>query len=67
MIKAVTENVDIPVIASGGMGSTDHFVDAVNESDATAVAMADVIHFNKISLNEIRNAALDAGINVRKL
>ncbi|MBT4888162.1 MAG: imidazole glycerol phosphate synthase subunit HisF [Rhodospirillales bacterium] len=67
LIKAVTENVDIPVIASGGMGSTDHFVDAVNESDATAVAMADVIHFNKISLNEIRNAALDAGINVRKL
>lgn len=65
LIKAVTEKVNIPVIASGGMGATEHFVEAVKDADASAVAIADVLHFKKIGLQEIRNAAVEAGIDVR--
>jgi len=67
LIKAVTDAVSIPVIASGGMGSTGDFVDAALKGAANAVAIADVLHYSRIELSTIRDAALDAGIHVRKL
>ena len=65
LIEAVTGAVSIPVIASGGMGSTAHMIHAFSMG-ADAVAMADVLHYNRMIIPEIRAAALDAGLNVRR-
>lgn len=67
LIRQVSQAVSVPVIASGGMSSTDDFVAAAREGMADAVAMADVLHYNRLGLNEIRDAALAAGLEVRKI
>lgn len=65
LIRSVSETVPVPVIASGGMGSAEHLVDAVKIGKADAVAMADVLHYNRLSLDEIRKHALTNHIDVR--
>lgn len=65
LIEAVTTAVPIPVIASGGMGAVDHMVAAVAHG-ADAVAMADVLHYDRLSLSDIRAAAVSAGHRVRQ-
>lgn len=65
LVRAVAVAVPIPVIASGGMGATEHLVEVVREGKADAVAMADALHYNRLSLNQIREAALAAHIPVR--
>jgi cyclase len=67
LIRQVSMAVSVPVIASGGMGSTDDFIAAAREGLADAVAMADVLHYNRIKLMDIRQAALNAGLAVRKV
>ncbi len=67
LIRQVSQAVSVPVIASGGMGSTDDFIAAAREGLADAVAMADVLHYNRLGLNEIRKAAIKAGLAVRRL
>lgn len=67
LIRGVSQSVSVPVIASGGMGSTDDFVAAAREGLADAVAMADVLHYKRLELGEIREAALAAGLAVRKI
>jgi imidazole glycerol-phosphate synthase subunit HisF len=65
LVKAVSEIVSTPLIASGGMGSFDDMVSVVREGHADAVAMADILHFNRATVQEVRAAALDHGIPVR--
>lgn len=67
LIKAVTDAVSIPVIASGGVGSPQHMTDAVNNSGADAVAVADCLHYSRFSIKDFKNASRDAGIEVRHL
>jgi len=67
LVRAVSETVDVPVIASGGMGSIQHLLDVVKVGKADAVAMADIIHYRRQSLVQIRQAALAAGLSVREL
>jgi cyclase len=64
LIEAVTGAVDVPVIASGGMGSTEHFVAAARHG-ASAVAMADCLHYGRLAVPAIREAARAAGLAVR--
>lgn len=66
LVRAVAGSVPIPVIASGGMGSPEHLVSVVQEGKADAVAMADVLHYNRFSLPQIREAAQAAHIPVRR-
>ncbi|CAI2717004.1 imidazole glycerol phosphate synthase subunit HisF [Nitrospina watsonii] len=66
LVRAVTETVPVPVIISGGMGNTDHLRAAV-DAGADAVAMADILHYRRMPLPEIRNAARQANLHVRKL
>jgi imidazole glycerol-phosphate synthase subunit HisF len=65
LIEAVTKVVPIPVIASGGMGCTAHMLSAF-EHGADAIAIADVLHYQRLSLPEIRAAAIAEGLNVRR-
>jgi len=67
LVRAVSETVDVPVIASGGMGSIQHLLDVVKVGKADAVAMADIIHYRRQTLLQIRGAALAAGLPVREL
>lgn len=67
LIRAVSSAVPVPVIASGGMGSPADLIDAVTRGKAEAVAMAHVLHHRKFSLQDIRHAALDSGISVRRV
>lgn len=66
LVKAVAGAVPIPVIASGGMGAPEHLVQVVQEGKADAVAMADVLHYNRLGLPQIRAAAQAAHIPVRQ-
>ncbi len=65
LTRAVAGAVPIPVIASGGMGTTDHLVEVVKEGKADAVAMADVLHYKRLDMKQIREAASAAQIAVR--
>jgi cyclase len=67
LVRAVSEAVPVPVIASGGMGKIEHLLEVVASGRADAVAMADVLHYKRLALGEIRTAALAAGIGVRRL
>lgn len=67
LLAAVTAAVPVPVIASGGMGQPQDAVKAVQEGQADAVAMADILHYNRATLADIRTVALGAGVDVRTL
>jgi cyclase len=66
LVRAVATTVSIPVIASGGMGTVEHLVEVVKSGQADAVAIADVLHYKRIGLSEIRAHAAAAGLAVRK-
>jgi cyclase len=67
LIRKVADAVTVPVIASGGMGLMDHLIEAVAVGHADAVAIADVLHYNRMSLANIRSAATCADIAVRSV
>ena len=66
LTKAVSENVGIPVIASGGAGKLEHFYDAFTYGKADAVLAASLFHFGEISIGELKNYLDNKGISVRK-
>lgn len=65
LLKAVTDVVQVPVIASGGMGEATHLIQAAQAGGADAIAMADILHYRRMELPAIRRAALEAGLPVR--
>jgi len=65
LLKAVTGAVTVPVIASGGAGTTEHLVEAARDGHAAAVLAASIFHFGEISIGEAKQAMADAGIPVR--
>ncbi len=65
LTRAVSENVGIPVIASGGAGSLEHFYDAFTQGKADAVLAASLFHYNEIAIADLKNYLSDKGIPVR--
>ncbi len=65
LVKAVRQAVPVPLIVSGGMGKPEDLLEVVLEGGTDAVAMADILHYNRFTLEEIRKAATNAGIPVR--
>src|ERR1700733_8033365 len=65
LVRAVTAEVSVPVIASGGMGTAQDLVDVVLQGEADAVAMADILHYRRAAMGDIRRAAQVAGLHVR--
>ena len=65
LVKAVSAVVAVPVIASGGMGKPEDVLTVVQEGGADAVAMADILHFNRAGIGDIRTVAENAGLGVR--
>ena len=66
LVKAVTAEVNIPVIASGGMGKPEDLIVAVKQGSADAVAMADILHYSRSTVGDIRQVAREAGLDVRQ-
>jgi cyclase len=66
LIKSVTQRVSVPVVASGGMSKPEDLVEAVKNGKADAVSMADILHYNRINLKDIRKVAIKNNINTRK-
>lgn len=65
VIKAVSDSVDIPVIACGGAGSLQDFVDGVEKCNASAVAAGSIFHFTDQSPIKARFYMKERGVNVR--
>ena len=65
LLKAVTDAVGVPVIASGGAGSAADHVAAVRDGHADAVLAASIFHFGEVSVGEAKQAMAEAGLPVR--
>lgn len=65
LTRAVAEAVDIPVIASGGVGNVRHLIEGITEGKADAVLAAGIFHFGEIAIREAKRAMREAGIEVR--
>ena len=66
LTRAVADAVDVPVIASGGAGSLDHLVEAVEEGHADAVLCASIFHYGSYTVREAKDRMRAAGIPVRE-
>ena len=66
LTKAVSENVGIPVIASGGAGALEHFSDVFTNGKADAVLAASLFHFGEISIGELKDYLHKNNISVRR-
>ena len=65
LLKAITQKVNIPVIASGGAGKISHFIDAVQEAGVDAVLAASLFHFRQLRIRDLKEAMKHHGIPVR--
>ena len=66
LIKSASSSISIPIIASGGMGKLEDLFKVVIDANADAVAMADVLHYDRLTFHTIRKDSLFHGLNVRK-
>ena len=65
LTRAISSSVGIPVIASGGVGELNHFLDGLVLGKADAVLAASVFHFGTFSIQETKKFLQDGGVNVR--
>jgi len=63
--RAVADAVSVPVIASGGVGNLQHFVEGIRDGHASAVLAASIFHFGEHSVREAKEYMARAGIAVR--
>lgn len=65
LTKIVSESVPIPVIASGGAGTLEHFYDVFDAGKADAALAASLFHFKELEIREVKNYLKGRGISVR--
>jgi len=66
LTRAVSDAVSVPVVASGGVGALDHFVDGVASGGASAVLAASVFHFGTFTIAQVKDHMAQAGVAVRR-
>jgi len=67
LVRAVVDEVSIPVIASGGMGKLEDVGQVIREGHADAIAMAHVLHYDHLTISQIREYCISQEIPVRRL
>ena len=67
LTRAVSDAVEVPVIASGGVGNTQDLVDGVKQGHASAVLAASIFHFGEVTISEAKAALKAAGLPVRPI
>lgn len=65
LTRAVSEAVSVPVIASGGAGSAEHFLEAFVDGKADAALAASIFHYKETSVKEVKAYLKERGVNVR--
>ena len=65
LMKSISNSVDIPIIASGGVGTLKHLVDGVKDGEADAVLAASIFHYGEYSIQEAKNYMHKHGIEMR--
>ena len=66
LTKIISESVGIPVIASGGAGSKEHFKEVLTEGAADAALAASLFHYKELEISDLKNYLSDNGISVRR-
>ena len=66
LTRAIADAVDIPVIASGGVGTLDHLVEGITQGHASAVLAASIFHFGSFTIGQAKAHMAAAGIAVRR-
>jgi len=64
-LKAVREVCHVPLIASGGAGTMEHFLQAFNEADVDGALAASVFHKQIINIGELKQYLVEHGVNIR--
>ena len=67
LLKEITKNLYIPVIASGGVGNIQHINDGIKLGGASAVLAASMFHFGEITIKEVKDELAKNGIDVRRV
>ena len=65
LTNKVTKNINIPVIASGGVGELKHFTEGACKTDASGLLAASVFHYGKFTINEVKKELNKNGVAVR--
>jgi len=65
LTRLISENVSIPVIASGGAGNLSHFYDALTDGKADAALAASLFHFKELEIKEVKGYLRGRGVSVR--
>jgi cyclase len=65
LLRAVGDAVDVPIIASGGVGTLDHMVEGVTEGGASAVLAASIFHFGQHTVHEAKAHLAAHGVPIR--
>ncbi|HIU77235.1 MAG TPA: imidazole glycerol phosphate synthase subunit HisF [Candidatus Pelethocola excrementipullorum] len=65
LTRIISETVNIPVIASGGAGTLEHFYEALTEGKADAALAASLFHFKELEIKEVKKYLADRGVSVR--
>ena len=65
LTRTIAENVKIPVIASGGAGTLDHFYDALTEGKADAALAASLFHYKELEIGQVKEYLRERGVPVR--
>ena len=65
LLRTITQLVGIPVIASGGAGKVEHFLEAVRDGGASALLAASVFHFNEITIAEVKEFLNKSNVPMR--
>ena len=65
LLKKITERVNVPVIASGGAGTCEHFLEAVNYANVDGILAASVFHFGEIKINDLKKYLKENNVDVR--
>lgn len=65
LTKAISRSVGIPVIASGGAGTLEHFYEALTEGGAEAALAASLFHYKELEIREVKEYLRDKGVSVR--
>lgn len=65
LTRTISEAVNIPVIASGGAGTLEHFYEALTEGKADAALAASLFHFKELQIKEVKGYLADKGVSVR--
>ncbi|EAC2630799.1 imidazole glycerol phosphate synthase subunit HisF [Listeria monocytogenes] len=65
LIKAISEAVSVPVIASGGCGNAAHMAEVFEKTNATAALAASIFHYGELSIQNVKTTLLKKGVNIR--